>query len=221
MSSEQPRRPLRRDAQRNRERIIESAREVFAERGVEATLDAVARRAGVGVGTVYGRFPTKGALLRAAFEERLDEHVAEIEAALRAPTGWVGLERFLHRVAEIHATNRGMRDIMLGSDLGQEHFERLRERIFPLVRQLVERAHAEGELREDVTAGDIPMLLMMVSEVAHHSREVRPDAYVRYMRLLIDGLRRSPGTGALGAPLTRSEVDTLTRQWLPAAPSRD
>lgn len=220
MPSEPPSRPLRRDAQLNRERIVDSAREVFAVRGIAATLDDVAHRAGVGVGTVYRRFPTKEALLQAAFEERLDQHAKEIQVALRAPTGWVGLVRFLHRAAEILAANRGIRDIVLGADLGRRDFEQMRRRIFPMVEQLVERARAEGTLRPDFTAGDVPMLLMMVSEVAHHSRDVRPDAYARYMRLLIDGLRHGPDNDDLGDPLSRSDVDTLTAQWLPSTQSR-
>jgi AcrR family transcriptional regulator len=205
-------RPLRRDARLNRERIVEAAREVFATRGLAATLDDVAAHAGVGVGTVYRRFPTKEQLLEVAFEERLEQHAVEIEAALRKPTGWDALVSFLTRAAELHAADRGVRDIALGAGLEAQYFERVRERIFPLIETIIARAHAEGSLRPDVTAGDIPLLLMMVSEVAHHSQRTRPDIFRRYLLLLIDGLR---GNTNLGPSLTRSEVDTLTRDWLP------
>ncbi|GAA1649925.1 TetR/AcrR family transcriptional regulator [Actinoplanes couchii] len=206
-------RPLRRDAQLNRERIVEAAREVFATRGLAATLDDVATHAGVGIGTVYRRFPTKEQLLEVAFEERLEQHAREIEAALRKPTGWDGLVSFLTRAAELHATDRGVRDIALGADLDARYFEIIRQRIYPLVEAIIDRAHAEGSLRADVTAGDVPLLLMMVSEVAHHSQAVRPEIFHRYLRLLIDGLR---GDSDLGPPLTRPEVDALTRDWLPS-----
>jgi AcrR family transcriptional regulator len=213
-------RPLRRDAQLNRERIIVAAREVFAARGLNASLDDVAHHAGVGVGTVYRRFPTKEALLEVALDERLEEHVRAAETALAAPTGWDGLVGFLRRAAEMQAADRGLRDVVLGADLHARRKARARDRIEPPIRELVERAHREGSLRPDVTVEDLPVLLMMVSEVAHHSHTFRPDVYGRYLELLIDGLRASPGVGALGQPLTHDEVDALARQWMPRSPNR-
>jgi AcrR family transcriptional regulator len=213
-------RPLRRDAQLNRERIIVAAREVFAARGLNASLDDVAHHAGVGVGTVYRRFPTKEALLEVALDERLEEHVRAAEAALAAPTGWDGLVGFLRRAAEMQAADRGLRDVVLGADFHARHKARARDRIEPLIRELVERAHREGSLRPDVTVEDLPLVLMMVSEVAHHSHTVRPDVYARYLELLIDGLRDSSGVGDLGQPLTRDEVEALARQWMPRSPHR-
>jgi len=213
-------RPLRRDAQLNRERIIAAAREVFAARGLSASLDDVAQHAGVGVGTVYRRFPTKEALLEIALDERLEEHVRAAEAALAAPTGWDGLVEFLRRAAEMQAADRGLRDLVLGADFHARHQARARDRIEPPIRQLVDRAHREGSLRPDVTVEDLGPLLMMVSEVAHHGHAVRPDAYARYLQLLIDGLRRSPGTGDLGQPLTHDEVEALARHWMPRSQQR-
>jgi AcrR family transcriptional regulator len=213
-------RPLRRDARLNRERIIAAAREVFAARGLTASLDDVARHAGVGVGTVYRRFPTKEALLEVALDERLEEHVRAAEAALAAPTGWDGLVEFLRRAAEMQAADRGLRDLVLGADFHARHKARARDRIEPPIRQLVDRAHREGSLRPDVTVEDLPLLLMMVSEVAHHSHTVRPDVYARYLQLLIDGLRHHPDAGDLGQPLTHDEVDALARQWMPRSQHR-
>jgi AcrR family transcriptional regulator len=209
-------RPLRRDAELNRQRIIQAAREVYAERGLAATLDDVANRAGVGIGTVYRRFPTKEALLEVALEDRFAQLGQAVDTALRAPTAWEGLTAFLRTAAEMHAADRGLRDVALGADISLHHLVEIRERIVPRMRQLVERAHAEGALRPDITAEDVPLLLMMVSEVAHHSHAVRPDIYGRYLQLLIDGLRRSPDAGDLGRPLTNDDVETLTRQWLPS-----
>src|SRR5215212_11501130 len=90
-------RPLRRDAQRNRERILAAARALFAERGVDATLDDVAARAGVGVGTVYRRYPNKDALLDELFEERIGELAALAEASRTAADPWTALVHFLER----------------------------------------------------------------------------------------------------------------------------
>jgi AcrR family transcriptional regulator len=213
-------RPLRRDAQLNRERIIAAAREVFAARGANASLDDIAHHAGVGVGTVYRRFPTKEALHEVALDERLEEHVRAAEAALAAPTGWDGLVEFLRRAAEMQAADRGLRDLVLGADFHARHKAQVRDRIEPPIRQLVDRAHREGSLRPDVTGEDLALLLLMVSEVAHHSHTIRPDAYARYLQLLIDGLRTSPGAGDLGQPLTRDEVDAVARQWMPKSQHR-
>jgi len=209
-------RPLRRDAELNRQRIIAAAREVYAERGLAATFDDVAQRAGVGIGTVYRRFPTKEALLEVALEERLKEHAAAAEAALRAPTAWEGLTTFLGEAAKMHAADRGLRDVALGASISLRHLDQIRDRVVPKVKQLVARAQAEGSLRPDVTAEDVPLMLMMVSEVAHHSHPVRPDIYGRYLQLLIDGLRSSPGDGDLGRPLTNDDVEALAREWLPS-----
>src|SRR5262249_42662504 len=101
MPSETPPRPLRRDAERNRLRILDAARELCAERGLEVTLDDVAHRAGVGVGTVYRRFPDKEQLIDALFEERLVEFSAIGEEALAAEDPLEGLGSFLERMIEL------------------------------------------------------------------------------------------------------------------------
>jgi AcrR family transcriptional regulator len=213
-------RPLRRDAQRNRERIIEAARAVFATRGLGATLDDVAHHAGVGVGTVYRRFPTKESLVEVALEERMEEIAAIAEAALLAPTGWDGLVAFLRGATDLHAADRGMRDLALGGGRGLEHHERIGERMVPLIDRLIDRARQEGTLRPDVTAQDVPLLLLLTSEVAVHSHPTYPDAYRRYLQLFIDGLRSSPANEDLGRPLDRADLDSLFRRWLPNAEPR-
>src|SRR5215472_4279290 len=92
-----PVRPLRRDAERNRQRILEAAAEVFTERGFAATLDEVARRAGVGVGTVYRRFPDKASLADALFTDRIDALVQLAERAQGEPDAWAGLTGFMEQ----------------------------------------------------------------------------------------------------------------------------
>jgi len=213
-----PARPLRRDAQRNRERIIEAAHEVFAARGFAATLDDVAHHAGVGVGTVYRRFPTKEALMEAAFADRLQEVVALAEQACATGSAWEGLTTFLTRSARMHAADRGLRDAVLS--LGEHHFVQVEERLAGLVGRLMERARAERTLRPDVADTDIPIILAMVSEVAHSCAGIRPDAYERYLRLIIDGLRAVPGTSTIGTPLSRDDVGAVMAQCVPAIEPR-
>src|SRR6516165_7497408 len=104
-------RPLRRDAERNRQRILRAAADVFTERGLQATLDDVAHRAGVGVGTVYRRFPDKEALVEALFAERLEALVGFAEQALADPDPWGGLVSFLERTVAVIAGDRGLRQL--------------------------------------------------------------------------------------------------------------
>src|SRR5215211_8492916 len=131
-------RPLRRDAQRNRERILAAARKLFAERGIDATLDDVAARAGVGVGTVYRRYPNKDALLDELFEERIAELAALAEASLSDEDPWAALVRFLERVEELFAADRALEHLVLHPDASRRHLSRARERLLAPVGALVE-----------------------------------------------------------------------------------
>src|SRR5436305_10369575 len=99
-------RPLRRDAERNRQRILRAAAEVFTTRGLQVSLDDVAQHAGVGVGTVYRRFPDKESLVEALFEERIQAMVALAEKALAEPDSWTGLVTFLESACAELATDR-------------------------------------------------------------------------------------------------------------------
>src|SRR5215475_14728741 len=101
-------RPLRRDAERNRQRILRAASEVFTTRGLQASLDDVAQHAGVGVGTVYRRFPDKESLVEALFEERIQAMAALAEKALAEPDAWTGLVSFLEGACTQLATDRGL-----------------------------------------------------------------------------------------------------------------
>ena len=145
-------RPLRRDAERNRQRILAAARDAFAEEGLSVTLDEIARRAGVGVGTVYRRFPDKEQLIDALFEDQMAEFVALAEECLHDEDPWDGLVRFLEQACHVHACDRGFKEVALSGTHGLERIARARQMMFPLVSQLVARAQADGSLRPDVAA---------------------------------------------------------------------
>ena len=104
-------RPLRKDAERNRQRILDAARELFAERGLEPSLNDVAHHAGVGVGTVYRRFASKEELLETLFEESLHELTNLAEIALQQPDSWDALAWYVERMCALTATDRGLREI--------------------------------------------------------------------------------------------------------------
>ncbi|WP_436522132.1 TetR/AcrR family transcriptional regulator [Actinoplanes sp. HUAS TT8] len=213
-------RPLRRDAQRNRERILLAAHDAFAARGFAATLDDVAQLAGVGVGTVYRRFPTKEALIEALFADRLEDLVSLAEDALALPTGWDGLTMMLRRTIEMHAVDRGLRDAALCVGIDKHHFAEVGEHLLPLVQEVFDRAHREGSLRADVGINDLPIIMATVTDLARHSGGDRPAIYRRFLELIIDGLRASPDNGDLGPATTQEDVEAIVHDCVPPIETR-
>jgi AcrR family transcriptional regulator len=199
--------PLRADAERNRRRIMEAAAEVFGERGLAATLDAVAERAGVGVGTVYRRFPDKEALVDALFEERIDEVRAIADEAARIEDGWDALTTFMERALEMHCHDRALKELVFSTAHGQDRVARARRRIKPAVETLFARARASGKMRADVDVNDLPILQLMVTAVIDYTQDAdAPGIWRRYLAILLDGLR-AEHTPLAPASLTDEELD--------------
>jgi AcrR family transcriptional regulator len=199
-------RPLRSDAQRNRLRILQGAREVFADRGLDASLDQIAAHAGVGVGTVYRRFPDKDALIDALFEERIGEVAIAGQRALCASDPWDGLVEFLYQTNALLARDRGLKQALLSR--GADKTERAREKIVPIATELVARAQQAGSLRADLDPLDLPLIDLMVSAIADMTREVSPELWQRALTIIIDGLataRHAP-TPLPGTPLSRDQL---------------
>ncbi|HEX4062837.1 MAG TPA: helix-turn-helix domain-containing protein [Streptosporangiaceae bacterium] len=182
-------RPLRADAERNRQRILRAAAEVFTTRGLQASLDDVARQAGVGVGTVYRRFPDKEALAEALFEDRIGALVAVAERGLANPDSWDGLVTFLREAGTLLATDRGLREILMFAGYGKDRVERGKARMQPVITALVGRAQQDGKVRADLAPTDIPFIEFMLSAAAEYASDVRPDIWLRYLTLVIDGMR--------------------------------
>jgi AcrR family transcriptional regulator len=185
-----PDRPLRADARRNRERILAAAREVFAETGIESQMDAVAERAGVGVGTVYRHFPTKDALLGELVAERFEEFCAVAERALADADGepFEVFADVLRDNAGRMAGDAGTRHAMTnGGDSVWRAAAPARELLLVQTAQLIVRAQAAGTMRQDVSAADIPQLMCGLSaamDVSGLGFDWR-----RHVELLIDALR--------------------------------
>ena len=210
-------RPLRRDAERNRQRILKAAAEVFTERGLDVSLDEVARRAGVGVGTVYRRFGTKEDLVEALFVDRIEEVAGLAEEAAKAPDPWSGLVRFMERAAELMAGDVGLRQMLMFATYGGDSTWYARERNAPLVRRLLERAQAAGQVRSDLRPTDIPFIVFVLTEAAQFARQVSPEIWRRYLTLVIDGLRPDrEGVTPLPVPaLLPEEFEVTMRQSAP------
>lgn len=206
--SEAPEKPLRSDAARNRERILAAAEEVFATRGLEATLDDIAAHAGLGVGTVYRRFSNRDDLVDALFAEKLTSVAAQARTVLDEPDSWVRLRRLLETMAGIVTTDQGLFEVLVCRPGGREA---VREQMLPIVSAVFEAAQADGHLRADIATTDFPMLLRMLGGIADATREIRPDVWRRYLDLLLDGLRadREGVTSFTVPPLDYADIDRV------------
>lgn len=212
-------RPLRKDAERNRLRILEAAGEVFADRGLAASLDDIAHHAGVGVGTVYRRFPDKDALIDALFEQRVEAFAAMAQTALDHPDAWEGLVAFLEQAVGMQACDRGLKELLLSSAPGRDRIAGVRDRIAPIVGEVVARATESGALRADIGHQDMPMINMMLGAIADAARDVQPELWRRYLRIVLDGLRAHPAAPA-ALPVDHlgdEQLDRVLQAWRPPA----
>ena len=201
------RRPLRRDAERNRLLILSAARTVFAQRGLEASLDEVAREAGLGVGTVYRRFPNRDALIDALFADAVDSITRLVDESVAMPRAWDGLRNFMSEMLQLQAMDKGLRDVMLSRKPLNPTEDLLRARIKPPLDDLVRRAQEEGDLRKDLTATDIGVLEVAALGAAEFTAAADPDVWRRFLTIMMDGMRARPvaagadkdgGAGAAG-----------------------
>jgi AcrR family transcriptional regulator len=181
-----PGRPLRADARRNRERILKAARAVFADKGIDAQIDDVAKRAKVGVGTVYRHFPTKEALSDALVRERFEEIAGYAREALEREDAWEGFCELIWRAAERNAVDRAFCEIVAFTDQSSILEEC---GLTQSTAELIERAKRQGKMRADATGADIPIMMAGAGSVmrAHPS----PAVWQRYLAIMLDGLRAS------------------------------
>jgi AcrR family transcriptional regulator len=200
-------RPLRADAERNRQRLLDAAGELFAAKGLAVGLDEIARHAGVGVGTAYRRFRDKDELLEALFADRLATVGALADRALADPDPWSGLVAFMEGLVRMQVADRGLKEALFRSGHQVRCLQSGRERLAPLVEAIVERARESGALRADVETTDIPLLQFLVSGVADLG--VPPEMAVRYLTIVLDGLRTREPTPLPGRALTREEFEAI------------
>jgi len=209
-------RPLRRDAERNRKRVLEAARDLFAARGLEPNLNDIAHHAGVGVGTVYRRFATKDELLEELFVDGLDELAALAQAGLRHDDPWDGFVWFVEQMCEITATDRGLREMAFSKTHGGERVVAAQERLSPVLTKLVERAQNDGGLRPGISFTDMPLISLLAGMVSEYAGHVDVDLWRRYVQILLDGMRHRDGQGPLSVDaLDEEELDTAMTTWNP------
>jgi AcrR family transcriptional regulator len=187
------RRP-RADAARNRERVLEAAKTVFSTGGPQASLDAVAREAGVGIGTLYRHFPTREALFEAVYRREVEQLVELAGQLAGCPAPVAALRRWLHANVEFVATKKGMAAALAIAAHGSTDLSAYTsERLTGAVGGLMGRAVATGELRGDVGPGDV--LRMLVALCYGSNAPGWQDNVLRLLDVFVDGLCRMPGTG--------------------------
>jgi AcrR family transcriptional regulator len=197
-----PERPLRSDAQRNRELLLATARQLFAERGVDVPLEEIAHRAGVSIGTLYNRFPARADLIDAVFTDRLQKIVALTEAALAAPDPWTGFAACLTGICELQAGDRGYNEVAArGLATASPVNERLRRTGRDALAEVLGRAQRSGAVRPDVTVDDLSFVIWGIAATVAAIGERAPDAWRRHLGLLLDGFRAEGAHRLPGPPL--------------------
>jgi AcrR family transcriptional regulator len=191
--------------------LVAAAREVFAERGVEAPLEEIARRAGLGIGTLYRHFPTREALVEAIFAERIGEFVALGEEALAEPDAWAGLTGFLEATLELQRGDRVLKEIYLRYPPGEGRLDETRAELTKLLARLVQSAHDEGSLRADFTVSDLAILLWSFAPVIDATAETAPDAWRRHLHFMLDGLRPAAASAQVEPPLDEEQLRSAMR----------
>jgi AcrR family transcriptional regulator len=188
--------PLRADARRNREKVLAAARAVFAEDGVDAQMDDVARRADVGVGTVYRHFPTKEALLTALSDEVFAVVAVYTRNLLTLDDPWEAFTRAMWFGAEKTAGDRAFSEILAASTKMTPRTCPGKEDLYVTIAELMGRCKAAGTMREDAMVDDIGLMMCGVGSASQMEHPV-PEAWRRHLAIMLDGLRASPDSTPL------------------------
>jgi AcrR family transcriptional regulator len=180
-------RPLRADARRNRAAVVKAARAVFARDGKSAQMDDVARRAKVGVGTVYRHFPTKEALLAALAEDRFEQIAGYAADALEVEDPWEAFTGFLRRCADLQASDRALSQMLVEQPGAMSEAAQARQDLQDATRTLVDRAQAAGVLRADFEPPDVGLVMCGLSGLVR--KDWAGPTWERVLALVLDGLR--------------------------------
>jgi len=196
---------LRADAERNRERIVAAARELFAERGIDVTREEIARRAGVGMATLKRRYPTRAELVAGAFEEKMWLFATGARKALKDPDPWHGFCRYVSSLCAMQTSDRGFSDVLTMTFPSVARFEAARVQAYESFSELMKRAQEAGALREDFVAEDLIILLMASAGVVAATGTAAPRSAPRLIGYLLQAFA-SPGGGPLPPPPSSRQI---------------
>ena len=199
--------PRRADAVRNRALVLAAAEDVFAEHGSKAQIEEIARRAGVGVGTVCRNFPTKEALLEAVLTRLYESLLERVQQALAVPDAAAAFEQFLVTLPDFHVKHRAFAEQMANElELAAQP---VRDELMAAITKLVVRAQAAGAIRRDIGPADVSMLFSGVAHATALAGDLQPMLRERYVRIILDGLRADrselPGRAVSFAELRRAK----------------
>jgi AcrR family transcriptional regulator len=187
-------RALRADAERNRRRILDAARQVFADEGLGVGVDAVARTAGVGVGTLYRRFPTKHDLLAAVIEDGVCRLAEEVEQVESIEDPWQAFESTVRAFAETIARDRGFYEVIHGTPEFIPIARESKLRLMASVQRVLTRAQKARVVRKDIVADDVAVLSQVAARMPRWRVEAQPELWTRYLALALDGMRPEAAT---------------------------
>jgi AcrR family transcriptional regulator len=213
---------LRKDAEENRQRLLAAARELFAERGLDVTLNDIARHAGVGVGTAYRRFTNKEEVIDALFVRQTEEVAALARQCLAEPDPWRGLTNYLEQCLAMQLKDRGLAQMLNGRRRPEQH-DWARDTLAPLVNAMVDRTRDSGQLRSGVVGTDLVFVQAALSTILDLTRDQAPDLHRRYLWILLDGLRADQNDRAPLPvdPLTLDEThEIMGRHYVRTRPDR-
>ena len=165
--------------------MVAAACEVFAEQGLQASTNEIARRAGVGIATLLRRFPSREDLIAAAFSEKIRQYAEALDEALADPDPWHGFCVYIERLCQMQADDRGFADVLTRTFPATKGLEKERRRSLKSLAELIERAKNDGRLRDDFVPQDVPLILMANAGVVTATRDAAPDAWRRLVGYLI------------------------------------
>lgn len=203
---------LRADAARNRRVIVETARELYGQRGLDAPFDEIAKIAGVGNATLYRHFPSRCALVAAVFADTLRRIVDAAAWALDNPDPWDGFAEHVRFLCQLQATDCGLADLLTTEVTGAPELEELRTRAYQDSVHIADRARASGALRADFVPEDLVLLLMANAGLVHRTADAAPNAWNRFIDLALDGLRTAAATPAAPSPGRAAMHRAMTRR---------
>lgn len=204
-------RRLRADAERNRAAIVAAARDVFAEHGLEAPLEEIAQRAGVGIATLYRRFPAREHLVAAALLEKVTQYADAAAEAAASSDPWAGFAAYVRRICELQAADRGLSDLLSMALAADERVEQLRAAANAQVVSLIARAKVAGKLRADFVGEDLLLLLIASAAVGQATRVEAPESWRRLVALVLDAFERRDAPPLPRAPSTEQMVRAMRR----------
>lgn len=209
---EPKRAPRRKDAQERRERLISAARREFAARGVDASLEAIARDADVAIGTLYRHFPTRLDLLLAALEPRLREFLDGSAEALEIADPWESFVSYLENLLRVQAGDRGFNDFLSRRFPGSAETERIHDRMCREIEEVLVRAQDAGEVRPDITQADVVNLIWSNGRMIDATRVTAPQAWRRHLHLMLDAYRADRAHPLPEPPMTEKQLyDAMVR----------